>query len=119
MAEHKQPEHTAKHTDSAGGHAAAKGTPVAPKAAPGALNTIEDTKGITVKKTEYMPEWYSQVCVKAKVADYSPIKGCMVIRPLGYSLWQAIMDEFNRMLTEQIERRRALVDTMALFPEGD
>lgn len=28
-------------------------------------------------------------------------------------------DEFNRMLTEQIERRRALVDTMALFPEGD
>jgi prolyl-tRNA synthetase len=65
-----------------------------------AKEPIDDTKGITVKKAEDMPEWYSQVCVKAKVADYSPIKGCMVIRPLGYSLWQSIMDEFNRMLKE-------------------
>ncbi len=61
---------------------------------------IADTKGITVKKAEDMPEWYSQVCVKAQVADYSPIKGCMVIRPLGYSLWQAIQDRFNAMLRE-------------------
>jgi prolyl-tRNA synthetase len=65
-----------------------------------AKEQVDDTKGITVKKAEDMPEWYSQVCVKAKVADYSPIKGCMVIRPLGYALWQSIMDEFNRMLKE-------------------
>ncbi len=59
-----------------------------------------DTKGLTVKKAENMPEWYSQVCLKAAVADYSPVKGCMIIRPLGYALWQAIMDTFNAMLAE-------------------
>jgi len=61
---------------------------------------IEDTKGITVKKMEDMPEWYTQACLKSQVADYSPVKGCMVIRPLGYSLWQAIQDRFNQMLAE-------------------
>ena len=105
MAEQKHPEHTAKHTDApATAKRAATHAPTPPKTnqqtEPHTPNTIEDTKGITVKKTEDMPEWYSQVCVKAKVADYSPIKGCMVIRPLGYSLWQAIMDEFNRLLKE-------------------
>ncbi len=60
----------------------------------------EDTKGITVKKAEDMPEWYTQACLKAQVADYSPVKGCMVIRPLGYALWQSIQDKFNGMLKE-------------------
>lgn len=59
-----------------------------------------DTKGITVKKKEDMPEWYTQVCLKSELADYSPVKGCMVIRPLGYSLWQGIQDRFNQMLKE-------------------
>ncbi len=53
------------------------------------------TMGIMVKKSEDMPEWYSQVCLKAELADYAPIKGCMVLRPYGYSVWQGIMDFFN------------------------
>ncbi|RME31540.1 proline--tRNA ligase [Candidatus Woesearchaeota archaeon] len=60
----------------------------------------EDTKGITVKKADDMPEWYAQVCLKSEVADYAPVKGCMVIRPRGYALWQAIVDRFNEMLAE-------------------
>jgi len=60
----------------------------------------QDTKGITIKKVEDMPEWYSQVCLKAQLADYAPIKGCMVIRPLGYALWQAIVNQFNTYLQE-------------------
>ncbi|MBR9692319.1 proline--tRNA ligase [Candidatus Woesearchaeota archaeon] len=63
-------------------------------------NADQDTKGITVKKTEDMPEWYTQVCLKAELADYSPIKGCMVIRPNGFALWQAIVDQFNAYLKE-------------------
>lgn len=55
-------------------------------------------KGITVKKSENMPEWYSQVVLKSELASYSAIKGCMVIRPLGYSLWQSIMDYFNKKI---------------------
>ncbi|RMF05369.1 proline--tRNA ligase [Candidatus Woesearchaeota archaeon] len=60
----------------------------------------KSTLGITVKKGEDMPEWYSQVVLKAKLADYSPIKGCMIIRPYGYSIWQSIQDYFNRVLKE-------------------
>jgi len=58
-------------------------------------NNQKSTLGITVKKHEDMPEWYSQVILKAELADYSAIKGCMVIRPLGYAIWQKIMDFFN------------------------
>ncbi|MFW6013744.1 MAG: proline--tRNA ligase [Nanoarchaeota archaeon] len=50
----------------------------------------EKEKGITVKKEEDIAEWYSQVILKSEVADYAPVKGCMVIRPLGYSIWQNI-----------------------------
>lgn len=60
----------------------------------------QDTKGLTVTKAGDMPEWYTQVCLKAELADYAPIKGCMVIRPLGYALWQAIQDQLNAYIQE-------------------
>lgn len=56
--------------------------------------------GITVKKTEDMPEWYTQVCLKAELGDYSAVKGVPVIRPLGYAIWQSIMDFFNAQIAQ-------------------
>ncbi len=58
----------------------------------------EDTTGITVKKTSDMPEWYGQVITKSQLADYAPVKGCMVIRPYGYEIWEKIMDYFNSVI---------------------
>lgn len=58
-------------------------------------NTKKNEIGITVKKDEDIVEWYSQVVLKSELADYSAVKGCAVIRPLGYELWQGIMDFFN------------------------
>lgn len=55
-------------------------------------------KGLTVKKEEDMAEWYSQVCLKSEVADFAPVKGCYIIRPLGYGIWQSIQDFFNARL---------------------
>lgn len=55
-------------------------------------------KGVTVTKDKDMPEWYSQVVLKSELASYSPIRGCMIIRPYGYALWQGITDYFNRRL---------------------
>lgn len=55
-------------------------------------------KGITVKKEENMPEWYEQVILKSELAEHAPIKGCMVIRPGGYAIWQAIQDYFNPVM---------------------
>ena len=42
-----------------------------------------------------MPEWYEQVCLKAELAEFSPVKGCMVIRPNGYAIWEAVQAYFN------------------------
>lgn len=58
----------------------------------------EKTEGVTVKKDEDIAEWYSQVCIKAELADYAPTKGCMIIRPRGYAIWQNIQDYFNARL---------------------
>ncbi|MBI2548948.1 proline--tRNA ligase [Candidatus Woesearchaeota archaeon] len=60
--------------------------------------TSRSNLGITVKKAEDMPEWYTQVILKAELADFAPIKGCMVIRPRGYAIWQNIMNYFNGRL---------------------
>jgi prolyl-tRNA synthetase len=46
--------------------------------------------GITVKKDEDFSEWYTQVVLKAKLADYAPVKGLIVLRPDGYSIWESI-----------------------------
>ncbi len=56
--------------------------------------------GITVKKDEDFSEWYNQIVLKAELADYAPIKGCMVIRPNAYMLWQNIQDYFNSVIQE-------------------
>lgn len=55
----------------------------------------DNTLGITVKKADDMPEWYSEVVVKAELADYAPIKGFMIIRPQAYAMWESIQDYFN------------------------
>lgn len=49
-------------------------------------------------KSESMSKWYTQVIQQAKLADYSPVKGCMVIRPNGYGLWENIQKNYQPML---------------------
>ncbi|MGA3405299.1 MAG: proline--tRNA ligase [Candidatus Bathyarchaeia archaeon] len=56
--------------------------------------------GITVKKTDDLSEWYTQVVTKAELADYSPMKGFMVLRPYGYSIWESIRDYLDGRLKE-------------------
>jgi prolyl-tRNA synthetase len=40
--------------------------------------------------------WYLDVVRRAELADYSPVKGCMVIRPYGYAIWELIQQELDR-----------------------
>jgi prolyl-tRNA synthetase len=47
-------------------------------------------EGITVKKSEDFDEWYTQVMLKGEIADYSPVSGCIVLRPNGYAIWEAV-----------------------------
>ena len=41
------------------------------------------------------PQWYTDVVLKTKLVDYGPVKGTMVIRPYGYSIWENIQDQLN------------------------
>ena len=39
-------------------------------------------------KTKDFSQWYVDIILKAELADYSPVRGCMVIRPYGYAIWE-------------------------------
>lgn len=56
--------------------------------------------GVTISKDEDFSEWYNQIVIKAGLADYSPIKGCMVIKPYGYSIWESIKDFLDKRIKE-------------------
>ncbi len=58
-------------------------------------------KGISISKEKDLSEWYTEVMQKAEMADYSPVKGFMVIRPNAYSIWEKIQEEFNKVLREK------------------
>ena len=42
-------------------------------------------------------EWYNDVIMQAQLADYSPVRGCMVIRPLGYRIWELMQKALDDM----------------------
>jgi prolyl-tRNA synthetase len=44
--------------------------------------------------------WYQDAVRKAELADYSPVKGCMVIRPYGYALWENIQRALDKMIKD-------------------
>ena len=52
--------------------------------------------GITVSKKDDFSEWYTQVVLKAKLADYAPVKGLIVLRPDGYSIWESLKTTFDK-----------------------
>ncbi len=54
--------------------------------------------GITIKKSEDFSEWYTQVVLKSKMADYAPIKGCIIFRENSYAIWEKIQDYFNEKI---------------------
>ncbi|MHB2153009.1 proline--tRNA ligase [Calditrichota bacterium GD2] len=54
---------------------------------------------ITPRNVDYS-RWYTDVILQAKLADYSPVKGAMVIRPNGYAIWEMIQQNLDRMFKE-------------------
>ncbi len=45
-------------------------------------------------------QWYTDIIQHAKLADYSPVRGCMVLRPNGYALWEVVQRELNKRFRE-------------------
>jgi prolyl-tRNA synthetase len=48
------------------------------------------------RQSEDFPGWYNDVVLKAELADYSPVRGCMIIRPYGFAIWESMRDELDR-----------------------
>ncbi len=55
---------------------------------------------ITPTRLEDYPEWYQQVVRAADLAEVSPVRGCMVIKPWGYAVWENIQRVLDRMFKE-------------------
>ncbi|MFA0887548.1 MAG: proline--tRNA ligase [Synergistales bacterium] len=56
-------------------------------------------RNITPKEKDFS-QWYLDVIKAASLADYAPVRGCMVIRPDGYAVWESIMSEMDRRFKE-------------------
>ena len=55
---------------------------------------------IAPTRSEDYPEWYQQVIRAADLAEISPVRGCMVIKPWGYALWENMQNTLDRMFKE-------------------
>lgn len=60
-------------------------------------------------RQENFSEWYNQLVLRAELADYAPVRGCMVVRPYGWALWENIQKALD-------ERFKATGHVNAAFP---
>ncbi len=57
------------------------------------------TQGVTPRSEDYS-KWYTDVVQRADLADYAPVRGCMIIKPYGYALWENIQAQLDRRFKE-------------------
>ena len=56
-------------------------------------------KALTTRSDDFSA-WYNEVIMRAELADHSPVRGCMVIRPNGYAIWEHMQQALDRMLKD-------------------
>ncbi len=57
------------------------------------------SKEITSRAADYS-QWYNDLVIKGELADYSAVRGCMVIKPYGYALWENMRDALDKMFKD-------------------
>ncbi|MEO7524042.1 MAG: proline--tRNA ligase [Ferruginibacter sp.] len=57
------------------------------------------SKELTTRAADYS-QWYNDLVIKGGLADYSAVRGCMVIKPYGYALWENMRDQLDRMFKD-------------------
>jgi prolyl-tRNA synthetase len=60
---------------------------------------MADNKALTTRAADFSA-WYNEVIMRAELADYSPVRGCMVIRPNGYAIWEQMTRALDDMFKE-------------------
>lgn len=66
---------------------------------PEQTEVIEMAKNITPKEKDYS-QWYLDIIKVGELADYAPVRGCMVVRPTGYAVWEMIQKHFDEAFKE-------------------
>lgn len=56
-------------------------------------------KGITSRNQDYS-QWYNDLVIKGGLADYSAVRGCMVIKPYGYAIWEKMQQQLDKMFKD-------------------
>jgi prolyl-tRNA synthetase len=57
------------------------------------------SKGITSKDEDYS-QWFNDLVIKADLAEYAPVRGCMIIKPYGYSIWEKMQAALDQMFKD-------------------
>ena len=57
------------------------------------------SKEITNRSEDYS-QWYTDIVKKAGLADHSAVRGCMVIKPHGFGIWEMMKDQLDKMFKE-------------------
>jgi prolyl-tRNA synthetase len=60
---------------------------------------MADNKALTTRAADFSA-WYNEVIARAQLADYSPVRGCMVIRPNGYAIWEQMQRALDQMFKD-------------------
>ena len=59
----------------------------------------KELKDLT-KRSDNYSQWYNELVVKADLAEQSAVRGCMVIKPYGYAIWEKMQQTLDRMFKE-------------------
>ena len=57
------------------------------------------SKELTTRAADYS-QWYNEIVLKSNLADHSAVRGCMVIKPYGFALWENMRDQLDRMFKD-------------------
>src|SRR5687767_5711613 len=60
---------------------------------------MAENRALTTRSQDFSA-WYNELIMKAELADYSPVRGCMVIRPNGYAIWEEMQRALDRMFKD-------------------
>jgi prolyl-tRNA synthetase len=61
------------------------------------MSEKQDERKVTPRSQDFAG-WYNDIVLRAELADYSPVRGCMVFRPDGFAIWEALRDELDRRI---------------------
>src|SRR5512145_856957 len=60
---------------------------------------MADSRSLTTRAQDFSA-WYNELILRAELADYSPVRGCMVIRPNGYAIWEQMQRALDQMFKD-------------------